>query len=44
VSGTTTSYVDGGRTRSTTYRYRVRAFNQSGAAPYSNTVTATTSP
>jgi len=35
VSGTTTSYVDGGRTRNTTYRYRVRAFNRSGNSPYS---------
>jgi hypothetical protein len=42
VGGTTSSYVDGGRTRNTTYRYRVRAYDATRTSAYSNTVTATT--
>jgi hypothetical protein len=38
ASGTATTYADGGLSRSTSYRYRVRAFNESGNSPYSNTV------
>jgi hypothetical protein len=40
VSGTSTSYVDTGLTRNATYRYRVRAFNESGNSPWSNILTA----
>jgi hypothetical protein len=38
VSGTSTTYVDTGLVRNTTYRYRVRAYNESGNSPYSNIV------
>jgi Fibronectin type III domain len=42
VSGTSTTYVDVGLTRNTTYRYRVRAFNESGNSSWSNIVTTKT--
>ena len=42
VNGTSTSYVDGGLVRNTTYRYRVRAYNESGNSPWSNIVAAKT--
>lgn len=38
-----TSFQDDGLAASTTYFYRVRAFNTAGASSYSNTATATTS-
>jgi len=42
VPAGTTSVVDTGVARKTTYRYRVRAVNGAGASGYSNTATATT--
>jgi hypothetical protein len=42
VGGGTTTYSSTGLTASTTYAYRVRAFNIIGASPYSNTAEATT--
>ena len=42
VSGTTSSYRDGGRSPNTTYRYRVRGFESDQASPYSNIVNART--
>jgi len=38
----TTSYQNTGLAASTTYRYRVRAFNAGGSSPYSNIAAATT--
>lgn len=38
----TTSYVDANLPASTTYRYRIRAYNGSGNSGYSNTATGTT--
>lgn len=42
VGANATSYNDTGRSASTTYEYRVRAFNASGPSGYSNTASATT--
>ena len=42
VGAGTTTLVDGGRSRNTTYTYRVRASNAAGSSPYSNTATAKT--
>jgi hypothetical protein len=39
-----TTYADIGRRRSTTYRYRVRAYNAGGNSAYSNIASATTNP
>src|SRR4029450_11170555 len=38
-----TTYTDTGLAATTTYSYRVRAFNSVGPSAYSNTATATTS-
>jgi Fibronectin type III domain/Beta-propeller repeat len=43
VGPNTTSFVDSGLARNTTYRYRVRAFNAAGASAFSNTASARTS-
>jgi hypothetical protein len=42
VTGTATTYTDSGLSRSTAYRYRVRAANAAGDSPYSNTASART--
>lgn len=42
VGGTSTTYVDGGLAPNTTYRYRVRAFNESGSSAFSNVIGAQT--
>lgn len=42
VSANSTSWQDTGRTASTTYSYRVQAFNGAGNSSYSNTASATT--
>lgn len=39
-----TSLVDSGRASGTTYRYRVRSWNEGGASAYSNEASATTPP
>jgi hypothetical protein len=39
---TVTNYPNTGLKRNTTYRYRVRALNDSGNSAYSNTVSAKT--
>jgi len=44
VGANTTSYANGGLSRNTWYRYRVRAFNSAGNSAYSNIATAKTSP
>ncbi len=43
VAGTATRYTDRSLAQRTTYTYRVRAVNSSGASDYSNTASATTS-
>lgn len=43
TAANTTSYSDGGLSASTTYHYRVRAYNTNGNSAYSNTDNATTS-
>lgn len=42
VAGTATTYTDRSLASRTTYTYRVRAFNEAGNSPYSNTATART--
>ena len=42
VTGSATTFTDRSLTLRTTYTYRVRAVNASGASPYSNTAGATT--
>jgi hypothetical protein len=42
VGANVTTYVDRGLQPSTSYSYRVRAWNDNGASGYSNTATATT--
>ena len=42
ISGTATSFTDGSLARRTTYTYRVRAVNEFGTSPYSNTASART--
>ncbi|HEV2827379.1 MAG TPA: fibronectin type III domain-containing protein, partial [Pyrinomonadaceae bacterium] len=42
VGANTTSYPDTGLAANTSYRYRVRAFNNGGNSAYSNTANATT--
>jgi len=42
VNANVTTYADTGLAPATTYYYRVRAFNASGASGYSNTASATT--
>jgi hypothetical protein len=42
VAGTATTYNDGGLATRTTYTYRVRAVNDAGTSPYSNTASART--
>jgi hypothetical protein len=42
VAGTATTYTDRSLASRTTYTYRVRAFNEAGDSPYSNTATART--
>jgi Fibronectin type III domain/Beta-propeller repeat len=42
VAPGTTSFVNGGLSRRTTYRYRVRALGTAGKSPYSNVAAATT--
>jgi Galactose oxidase-like, Early set domain/Fibronectin type III domain/Kelch motif len=42
VGANVTTYADTGLTASTTYRYRVRAYNSGGNSAYSNIVSATT--
>jgi hypothetical protein len=44
VGAGVTTYANGGLTASTTYQYRVRAYNAGGDSAYSNTATATTLP
>ncbi|HZM77673.1 MAG TPA: fibronectin type III domain-containing protein [Candidatus Limnocylindrales bacterium] len=44
ATSTTTSFTDGGRAASTTYRYRVRATNSAGNSGYSNIADGTTGP
>jgi hypothetical protein len=44
LGANTTTFSNSGRTASTTYYYRVRAFNASGNSAYSNTVNVTTWP
>ncbi len=43
VGAGTTSYQNSGLSNSTTYYYRVRAYNEAGNSSYSNTASATTS-
>jgi hypothetical protein len=43
VPANTTSFQDAGLAAATTYRYRVRAYNETGTSPYSNVAMATTS-
>src|SRR5439155_11556567 len=42
VGANVVSYQNTGLTASTSYSYRVRAYNAGGTSPYSNTATATT--
>jgi hypothetical protein len=42
VGANATSFTDAGLSRGTAYTYRVRAVNEVGASPFSNTATATT--
>jgi hypothetical protein len=42
VAANTTTYTDSGLAASTTYFYRVRAYNGDGDSPYTNVVSATT--
>jgi Fibronectin type III domain len=42
VGGTATTYADKGLTPNTTYRYRVRSYNDAGNSPWSNVVAAKT--
>jgi hypothetical protein len=42
VGANATTYADSGLSASTTYHYRVRAYNATGDSAYSNTATATT--
>ena len=42
VGANVTTYADTGLKASTTYRYRVRAYNGSGNSDYSNIASATT--
>jgi len=42
VGATVQTYSDTGLSRSTTYRYRVRAYNTAGNSSYSNIASATT--
>jgi hypothetical protein len=42
VAGTASTYTDGRLATRTTYTYRVRAVNEVGTSPYSNTATART--
>lgn len=42
IAGTATTFTDGLLVRRTTYTYRVRAINEFGTSPYSNTASART--
>jgi hypothetical protein len=42
IAGTATTFTDGSLVRRTTYTYRVRAINEFGTSPYSNTASART--
>ncbi|MCI4063062.1 multicopper oxidase domain-containing protein [Micromonospora sp. R77] len=42
LPGTARSYSDTGRARSTTYYYRIQAYNAVGTGPYSNIIAVTT--
>ena len=42
IAGTATTFTDGALARRTTYTYRVRAMNEFGTSPYSNTASART--
>jgi hypothetical protein len=42
VGGSSTTYADSGLTPNTTYRYRVRAYNEIGNSPWSNVIGAKT--
>jgi 3-mercaptopyruvate sulfurtransferase SseA len=44
VGANVTTYTDTGLKASTTYRYRVRAYNAGGNSTYSNIASATTNP